>query len=346
VRNNNKWEGQKMRFNLKFKSLTIFLLTALFVCNVSATIVWTGPTGFWADAALWDKGFVPNGLEDIKFTKPATVCTINTDAGDYLGSKIIVVSGPDIAHAAALKIEEGGYLGAAKELVIGSAGSTASGNIGYLLQTGGELSSVSTGKIEIGYKTFGQGYYTMTGGSLTGDGTLFVGGAGAAGASGTFTVVGTDPVINMRKIYVGAKDSTGAYAGTGTIDFEVGASGVSPIRMSSSIYLDPMNNEDSIANLIVNLTAAPPTGDILLLENTGSSNIHGKFDFVNGIAAAQGTSITLNYGGINYLYNLTYLFDAAGDGYRNDIALMAIPEPATMAFLALGGLFSIIKLKS
>jgi hypothetical protein len=312
--------------------------------------VWTGQTGSWTNSALWDKGFVPNGTEDIKLTKPGTVCTVNTNVGDYAGSKIVIASGPDNARAATLKVEDGGYLGAAKELVIGSAGSTSNGNIGYLLQTGGEISSVSTGKIEVGYNTSGTGYYTMSGGSLTGSGTLFVGGAGAAGSSGTFTVVGTDPVINMRKIYVGVKDSTGTYPGTGNIDFEVGANGVSPIRMSASIYLDPMNDNASVANLIVNLTAAPPTGNILLFENTGISDVHGKFDFVNGIAATEGTSLTLSYGGLSYLYNLTYLYDAAGDGYNNDIALLAttlsIPEPATVAFLALGSLLSAIKFKS
>jgi hypothetical protein len=336
--------SKKMRINLKFKSLILFLLTAFFVGNASATIIWTGQTGSWTNSVLWDKGFVPNGLEDIKFTKPATVCTVNTNVGDLTGPKIIIASGPDNAHAATLKIEAGGYLGTSGELAIGSAGATANGNTGYFLQTGGYVSDVGTGKIEVGYKTSGTGYYIMSGGSLTGDGTLYIGGAGATGASGTFTVVGTDPVIDIRKIYIGVKDSTGAYPGTANIDFEVGAKGVSPIR-TQCIYIDPLNNAASVTNLIVNLTAAPPAGNILLLERTGAGDMHGKFDFINGIAANEGTSVTLKYGGTNYLYNLTYLFDAAGDGNHNDIALLAIPEPATLALLALGGLLSAMKSK-
>ena len=315
------------------------------VDNASATIVWLGTSGSWSDSALWDKGFVPNNTEDIKVITPASVCTINTNVGNYPGAKIVIASGPDNANAATLKIETGGYLGAAKELAIGSAGSTSSGNIGYLIQTGGELVAVSTGKIEVGYKTSGTGYYTMSGGSLTGDGTLFIGGAGAPGASGTFTVIGTDPIINIRKIYVGVKDSTGAYPGTANIAFQVGADGVSPIR-TQNLYIDPMNNSASITNLLVNLTAAPPAGDILLFERIGDGVIHGQFDFINDLAATEGSSITLSYGGLNYLYNLTYLYDAAGDGNHNDIALLAVPEPATVAFLALGGLLSVIKLKS
>jgi hypothetical protein len=123
-------KGKKMRSNLILKSLIIFLLTALMAGNVSATIVWTGSTGSWSDSVLWDKGFTPDRMEDVKFTKPATVCTINTNAGDFAGPKIIIASGPDNANAATLNIEAGGYLGTAGELAIGSAGSTANGSIG------------------------------------------------------------------------------------------------------------------------------------------------------------------------------------------------------------------------
>jgi ACR3 family arsenite efflux pump ArsB len=62
-----------MRLNLILKSLIIFLLTALMAGNASASIVWTGQTGSWTNSALWDKGFVPNGTEDIKLTKPGTL---------------------------------------------------------------------------------------------------------------------------------------------------------------------------------------------------------------------------------------------------------------------------------
>jgi hypothetical protein len=335
-----------MKLNLKLNLFVMSLLTTLIVSNAFATIVWTGPSGYWSDAALWDKGTLPDAADAIKFTKPGTICTLDSDLSGYSIGKISIASGPDNANAAALVMAAGGYLATSTEFNIGAAGATGNGSIGYFTQTGGDIFVNSAGKVQVGYKSPGVGYYTMSGGSLTGDGTLYIGGAGATGASGTFTVVGTDPVINIRKIYVGVKDSTGAYPGTATFNFQVGADGVSPIR-TQIMYVDPFNDSASVANLLVNLTAAPPVGDILLVEKIGSGPIHGVFDSINGIAAVEGASVALSYGGINYLYNLTYLYDAAGDGNFNDIALSAlaltIPEPATVALLALGGLLSLIK---
>lgn len=337
-----------MRTNLKISLFMAFLLLAFSVNSAFATIVWVGPSGSWSDSSLWNTEIVPNDTEDIKITNPATTVTIDSDVGNYSIGNINIASGPDNDNAATLEITDGGYLGAYKELRIGTASATSNGYIGYLLQTGGDVSTSSTGKIEVGYKSGGTGYYTINGGSLTGDGTLFVGGAGDDDATGTFTAAGSDPVINMRKMYVGAKDSSGVYPGTGNIEFQVGADGVSPIQISDSIYIDPAGSDDSITNLLVSLTAAPPLSDIVLIEDTGGGTIKGRFDSINSVAAIEGASVALSFGKTNYLYNLSYLYDAAGDGNRNDIALsltsvLTIPEPATVAMLALGGLLSLIK---
>jgi hypothetical protein len=327
---------------MKLKISAALLLTVFMLSNASATIFWTGTTGSWSDPGLWDKGFVPDDIEAVKIVKPATVI-IDSDVGNYSMANISIAGGEDNADAAILNIVDGGYLGAAKELRVGDASATVNGDIGYLFQTGGELSSGSAGKIIVGYKSPGVGNYTISGGSLTGDGTLFVGGSGEAGAEGTLTVVGSDPVISMRKMYVGAKDSKGTYPGIGTIAFEVGSDGVSPIQMYDSIYLDPGNDAASIANLVVTLTAAPPAADIVLLEDTGGGSIYGKFDFVNGVDAIEGAAVVLNYGNTNYFYDLTYLYDAANDGNTNDIALLinnvvSIPEPATIVLIAFSSL--------
>jgi hypothetical protein len=336
-----------MRSFKKLNLFVFFLLTIFTAAPASASIVWDGQTGFWSDASLWDKGFVPNDTEDIKITNPASTVTVNSNVGNYSIGTINIASGPDNDNAAALEIVNGGYLGAYKELRIGNASATSNGDIGYLLQTGGDVFTGDSGKIIVGYKTDGMGYYTISGGSLTGNGTLFVGGSGSDGATGTFTVSGADSVINMRKMYVGAKDSKGAYPGTANIEFLIGSDGVSPIRMSDSIYIDPAASEDSVANLLVALTAAPPLGDIVLFEDTGGGSINGRFDSVNGADAVEGALVALSFANINYLYNLTYMYDAAGDGNFNDIALsamtLAIPEPATVFILALGGLFSVIR---
>jgi hypothetical protein len=169
---------------MKLKISAVLLLTVFMLSNASATIFWTGPTGSWSDPSLWDKGFLPDDTEAIKIVKPASVCTIDSDVGNYSMANISIAGGEDNADAAILNIVDGGYLGAAKELRVGDASAAVNGDIGYLFQTGGQLSSGSSGKIIVGYKSPGVGNYIISGGSLTGDGTLFVGGSGEAGAEG------------------------------------------------------------------------------------------------------------------------------------------------------------------
>jgi hypothetical protein len=79
------------------------------------------------------------------------------------------------------------------------------------------------------------------------------------------------------------------------------------------------------------LAAAPPIGDILLIDNQGTSAVNGLFDSLNGGSAAEGTLVALSFGGIDYNYTLTYLGGTGG----NDVMLL-IPEPATVMIFTLG----------
>ncbi|MBN1788014.1 MAG: hypothetical protein JW806_06425 [Sedimentisphaerales bacterium] len=325
-------------------SVVLFVITSI-TLNASASIFFTGQTGSWSDPNMWDKGFLPDDTEAVKIVAPASLCTIDSDIGIYSIAKISVASGPDSTAAAVLNLAEGGRIGIASELRIGDASATANGDIGYFLQTGGRLYTTINGKIIVGYKENGIGNYTISSGSLTGQGTLFVGGSGEDGAEGTLTVTGRDPLIAMRKMYVGAKNSQGQYPGIGTLAFEVGSQGVSPIKIAESIYLDPdgSQNDASVANLVVTLTEKPIMQDIVLLEDTSGGNIYGRFSFVNGEQAAEGASVVLNYENANYHYTLTYAYDAEEDGNANDIALITkgvtlIPEPATMILMAISSL--------
>jgi hypothetical protein len=152
--------------------------------------------------------------------------------------------------------------------------------------------------------------------------------AGVNGAEGTFTVVGNASSITMRKLYVAAQTTT--RYGTGTLKFKIGSAGVSPIRLTDadSVILDQAG-ADSTAKLLVSLTAAPPSGNITLVENQSTGDVTGTFDTVNGNPAPEGASVVLSFGGNNYNYTLTYKGIAGIDNIANDIVLT--PQPATPA---------------
>jgi hypothetical protein len=309
----------------------------------------TGPpyTGLWTDL-YWNSARTlgppapPGNVgDDVKFSRDDTVCTINSVVGNCnwnvrVGSQM--VGG---AAAARIGIVAGGSIGI-KELRIGDGGNSGSvANPGYMDQTGGTLTMYNEGNIKIGRmgnaaEKKGIGYYTISGGTINYDdltitqGNLFVGGCGGSpgvnGGEGTFTVVGSAASITARNLYVGGD---GTYYGKGTLEFQIGAGGVSPITVGNA-YLDPAG-VNSTAILVLSLIAAPLSGPILLVD---TSSVTGTFDtFTDSLGshtASEGASVTLSYGGTDYLYTLTY---------NGSVEL--IPEPATMVLLGLGSLIAI-----
>jgi len=201
---------------------------------------------------------------------------------------------------------------------------------GDVNQTGGLLKlrvGQGTSRLVVGDAAGSAGStYTISGGTITYDTTD--GGAGDLcmgdrGGSGTFTVVGSAPVIQMKALLVGGRNSS--RPATGNLEFKIGASGVSPIDVNNTV-LDA-NGLQSTANLLVSLTADPPTGDVVLVRNAGTNpnSMLGIFDTVNSLPAPEGAPVALIFGGVTYHYTLTYLYDANGDGVNNDIALITKP---------------------
>jgi len=302
------------------------ILTTLCLCpflmsfiasSAFATNPWIGGVGNWNVAGNWTNG-VPNDTEDVKIITEGDICTVNTNVPAMNSYKIA------IARDATLVIDEGGYLKSGKELKPGDASASSSGSdIGYLILQGGQLDN--TGKIEVGYKTGGDGRFTISGGSLTGaGGRLFVGGANQAGAIGKVTIQGSAAAISQQDLYVGASDSTGTNPGDGTLEFQIDSAGVSPIGLSGTAYLDPAG-AGSTAALVLSLTAAPPSGqDILLISGT----VTGTFDTVNGAPAPEGTLVVLNFGGKFYSYTLTYVSSVSLKWVSvSDIKWQQLPDP-------------------
>jgi hypothetical protein len=312
------------------KCVGVLIVLCLMASSVFATNTFqpTAGTANWgyppgsADTD-WSSGVVPANTEQVKI-KSGTTCNLNTDAGTINGSWKVTVGTATTAEGV-LNVVSGGALSSGYEFQVGDS----TGYKGRVTQTGGAINlanSASSTKLEVGYKA-GIGYYTISGGSITGDATwsqLLVGAAGGNGGTGTFTVDGTGGSISVSKLYIGASTATAQYTGTGNLAFDIDG-GVSAIN-AGSVYIDPTGIAAAVANLYVTKTGALPTGNIILINNTGTSGVTGAFDNI-----AWGSTITL--GGIDYTLTKTYI--GGLDGLANDVALL-IPEPATIALLGLG----------
>jgi len=304
------------------RCVVVLCMVCLMASSSFATNSWTASTGSWGLASNWSNG-VPNATEQVKILSNKT-CTVDVATCVFGTQKLTVGATTASPAEGLLQIVSGGTLNAGAEVQVGDAGYS-----GRITQTGGTVNVVNgtaSAKIEVGYKT-GIGTYTISGGSILGDATysqLQVGASGANGGTGVFDVVGTGGSISISKLYVGASTASAQYTGTGTLQFDIDG-GVSAIN-AGSVYIDPTNVPAAVANLVVNLTGTLPSGNIVLVNNTGTSGITGAFD-----NKAWGSTIVL--GGVSYTLTNTY---AAGvDGLTNDIALV-VPEPATIALFGLG----------
>jgi hypothetical protein len=280
--------------------------------------------GKWNDSTKWldandnPAGSTPDGTCQIQLRRGGSQCTLDTSVGkDWANAQRLRVY-----NGAVLNIVDGGSLLGISWLRVGTPDGPAKMN-----QTGGIVRlkrSKDNSKLHVGDAGGSQGStYTMSGGTLTyldGEGALWV---GYRGGEGKFTVVGTGPTIQMGKLYVGGDMAD--KAASGTLEFKIGSDGVSPIKLSHSVYID-RDGEGSKAALLVSATAAPPKANIVLIENTSSSLVEGTFDTANGNPAPEGASVVLNYSGTDYHYKLTYKYNAGGDGNTNDVALIYIPD--------------------
>lgn len=293
-------------------------------------------TGTWKES-LWREGIkIPQpgptitSKDEIKIVRAKSVCTLDSDAGSY-ACRLSIAGGSEDTNAPTLEIVKGGVMGMG-DVRVGAGGTSRQGGIGRINQTGGTLNLA--GNLLVGcYGTsqnnpnYGKGFYTISGGTIAclaenAKATLYIAGGGGQGASdGTFTIVGNAANISFKQLYIGSDGSnTGC---TGILEYKIGSSGVSPIRVSNSVSIDPLG-ASSTAKLIVSATAEPPKGNILLIENQGSTPVSGIFDTVNGNPATEGASVAVSSGGKNFNYTLTY----KGGAGSNDVMLISSSAPA------------------
>ncbi len=277
------------------------------VCFLSSGILASNDfsgVGNWADPNIWKEGRSPSGAEEVKVRGEDTICTLNTSTGDWgAGQRMRVYEG------ATLIIEEGAELLGAGWMRVGA------GNPGYVEQTGGLVQlqdGKDSAKLGIGDQGGSDGNYTISGGTLTyAEGSLGELLVGARAGTGTLTIIGTGPTIQMNTMIVG--DRAGAY---GTIEFQVDANGVSPISLVGGASIDPEGDETTAA-LVINSIGGAPQANVVLLDLPDDANFVGVFDTVNGEPAEDGASVLLTFGEVGYYYHLAY-----AHGGTNDLVLV------------------------
>ncbi|MFA5553321.1 MAG: hypothetical protein WCZ89_03780 [Phycisphaerae bacterium] len=305
-----------------FRFLILFSLVII-LGSANAGINWHNQVGKWAEPNKWSGNIVPDGQDEVLIRNEGSKCILDSDAGDWDIAQRLRVYGN-----ALLAIEDGASLLGVSWMRVGT--NEGPGNV---TQTGGQVrlkGGKDGAKLTIGYESGSQGsQYTIKGGTITylnSDAYLIV---GYRGGEGKFTVVGTSPEIKMKRLYVGG--DLIEKAGTGIMEFQVDSKGVSPVQITNSIHIDREGN-NSQADLIINSIAAPPKTNIVLIENTGSGYVDGRFDTLvdsNGSKpAAEGSEVILKHDETEYKYILTYRHNAGQDGYSNDIALIYEQELA------------------
>ena len=303
----------------------LLLLVALVSCGPSALAAntWVDQVGNWSEPNKWSGDGIPNGSAEVLIRSAASQCTLDSNAGDWTTAQRLRVY-----VDANLIIADGGQLLGVSWMRAGT-----SEGPGEVIQTGGLVklkSGADSSKLIVGYENGSQGSrYTISGGTITfldGNAYLII---GYRGGEGTLTVVGTGPKIEMRKLYVGG--DLGDKGATGNLQFKIAADGVSSLKLSDNVYID-RQSDVATANLIVNAIAEPPKAAIVLVEDTGSGGIEGKFDTITDAKgskpAEEGAAVVLTFGDKEYHYKLTYTYDASNDGSTNDVALVYEPEPA------------------
>lgn len=313
----------------------IVLLVSLMTSGAFASIKWIGGAGNWNDPCMWDKGYVPiNDADEIKVSTLGTA-TINTTLLDY-GKTPGLTDGNKMAisDGSYWYMTTGGSIGI-RELKVGDSGAGGTDD-GFITQDGGRIycQAYAGGKVEVGYKV-GIGGYTMSGGTLDGNGMKLMVGCGgtSAGGVGTFTIQGDGPTIDVASLWVGSRDTDGTYPGDGTVEFQLNGSGDVSAIDTDAVTIDVIDN--AIARLVVSGT--DPGADIVLIHNHGTGAVVGDFDTLNGGNAHQNAHVQI---GANW-YSLKYQYVAGGllgEWEANDVALVLVPEPATLILLGLGGL--------
>jgi len=142
--------------------------------------------------------------------------------------------------------------------------------------------------------------------------------ASKVGSTDLIRVTGSDASITFKAARAWRDDAN--TTGSVTFDFVADAGGVSTVDILNLLDLDGNGSTDFAPDLTIDISAYTGSDDLVLFD-------YGSLDGTFANVTITGGSGTLDY---NYMGN-------------NQIALTAIPEPASFALLGLGGLVMVTR---
>ncbi len=185
------------------------------------------------------------------------------------------------------------------------------------------LSDGGSGNLALGAGTA----LVESGATLKGNATI----TGNTAIAGTLSPGNSIDVINTGSLTITA---------TGTLDIELGRAGATPVsdrtNVTGTVTLDSGANLQ--LTLYSGLTNPERFGDIFyLVSNDDTDPVTGVFTELNGVPTTLSEGSRFSWNSQNWV--ITYLADYdTGFTGGNDIAIMTIPEPTSLALLGLAGL--------
>lgn len=196
------------------------------------------------------------------------------------------------------------------------------------------------------------GHTTVSAGTLLINGSLEAGSAVSVSSAGTLggtgNIKGSVEVLGVLAPgnSIGTLNTGNLSVGaTGTLSMELGRNGLTPENDRANVAGGA--SLLSGANLELTLMSGlshPANGDIFwLLSNDGGDAISGEFTRLNGVSTdlSEGSLFTWNA----QQWRITYQanFDSSSFTGGNDLALMVVPEPGSLALLAAGTAFLVAR---
>lgn len=299
--------------NLRFLPV---LALALLMGRAHAVSTFAVANGDWNSASSWNPAAVPTSSDVAVIQSGDTAVVDGADVAQYfaLGSG---------GTAGTLLIQTGGSLTTSANAYVGR--SAVVGYTATLTMTGGSLSVpglfVGDATAPASPTATSTATMTVSGGTFTG--TLAIGGpsgqtygAGLPDQTGLFKIVGSSALIS------GGVASRALTVNTyGTLEFDLGASGVSALNYSLTGDTVTFASGSALVVDGTNYTGGSQTIQLIQYGTlTGS---------VTGTSPASTVSL-LNFNG----YTASLSLDAGG--HAIDLNIVAVPEPTAGAFLLLG----------
>jgi len=306
--------------------------------------------GLWETASNWENDALPDGetaelyLEDLNNPLPTVdgFPTVTLSSGNHSPTDFVMGGASDTDLGDIQLLMTGGTLNLSSDTRIGRGGDTPDFNNFHakFTQTGGDVVVTGGSGVDIKLGAGGETYspaatYSISGGSLSSEGTVNFGSNSTLAGPLTFEIVGTGPssiVIEDIKTESSVPGATSPGGAPTTLSFVLDSGGVTPLQVNDDLQMENLSFGLSLSDV-------PPSGDITLVK---SGRITGPEQFID---RPDGSDVTAPFDGNFYTWTINYFED---DGLVDAVVLSnlrvsPIPEPTSMVLLTMAGIPLILR---